>query len=58
MQAAHPTEPLVLSHRLDRDTSGVMLLSRTPHATKLFGATPPPLPRLSVLPGYEGVAGM
>jgi len=57
MQAAHPTEPLVLSHRLDRDTSGVMLLSRTPHATKLFGATPP-LPRLSVLPGYEGVAGM
>jgi 23S rRNA-/tRNA-specific pseudouridylate synthase len=23
-QAAHPTEPLVLSHRLDRDTSGNM----------------------------------
>ncbi len=30
--------PLTLLHRLDRDTSGVMLLARTPFATQLLGA--------------------
>jgi 23S rRNA pseudouridine1911/1915/1917 synthase len=34
MEAARPTERLYLAHRLDRETSGVLLLCRTPEADR------------------------
>jgi 23S rRNA-/tRNA-specific pseudouridylate synthase len=36
-QQLYPDQPLVLAHRLDRDTSGVMLISRRPECTRLLG---------------------
>eukprot|EP00239_Pterosperma_sp_CCMP1384_P011218 CAMPEP_0197861030 /NCGR_PEP_ID=MMETSP1438-20131217/36810_1 /TAXON_ID=1461541 /ORGANISM="Pterosperma sp., Strain CCMP1384" /LENGTH=321 /DNA_ID=CAMNT_0043478087 /DNA_START=568 /DNA_END=1530 /DNA_ORIENTATION=- len=39
LAAAYPKERIVLAHRLDRDTGGVLLLTRCPQATKAVGRT-------------------
>ena len=38
MVTTYAGEPIVMVHRLDRDTSGVMLFSRKPAIAKYLGA--------------------
>ncbi|WP_437971033.1 RluA family pseudouridine synthase [Sorangium sp. So ce260] len=54
MEAARPDERLFLAHRLDRETSGVLLLCRTPEADRAVKAQFEE--RTSVLKRYAAIA--